>query len=114
MAKKYLKSPMSLAIRGMQIKMTLRFHFTPVIMAKIKNTVMAHTVKDTEKGKHSSIAGGSIKLHSPFGNLYDGSLEIGNRSTSRASYTTPGHIQRILCHTTRTTAQLCSLQFSSL
>jgi hypothetical protein len=39
MAKKHMKkcSP-SLAIKEMQIKTTLRFHFTPVIIDIIKNT----------------------------------------------------------------------------
>jgi hypothetical protein len=38
MANKYMKKcSMSLAIKEMQIKMTLRFHFTPSRMTTIKN-----------------------------------------------------------------------------
>jgi len=40
MAEKYLKKcSISSVIREMQIKITLRFHLTPVRMAKIKNSV---------------------------------------------------------------------------
>jgi hypothetical protein len=46
MAEKHLKECLiSLVIREMQIKTTLRFHLTPVRMAKIKNSgwaVVAH------------------------------------------------------------------------
>jgi hypothetical protein len=57
MARKCLKKcSISLLIREMQIKMTLRFHLTPIRIAKIKdsNNVAGEAV---EKGEHSSIAG---------------------------------------------------------
>ena len=47
-----------IVIRKMQIKMTLRFHLTPIKMAKIKTQVTAHVVEDVEKEEHFSIAGG--------------------------------------------------------
>ena len=53
----------------MQIKMTLRFHLTPVRVAKIKKTqVTADAVKDVEKEEHSSIAGGIASFYNYSGN----------------------------------------------
>jgi hypothetical protein len=59
----------------MQIKTPLRFHLTPVRMAKIKNTKTAHAGEDVEQGEYSSIAGGSTNLFSHYGNQYRGSPE---------------------------------------
>jgi hypothetical protein len=54
------KCSISLVIREMQFKTTLRFHFIPIRMAKIKKKktqVAAQAGKDVEKEEHSSIAG---------------------------------------------------------
>jgi hypothetical protein len=81
----------------MQIKTILRFHLTPVKMAKIKNFVTADTVEDVKKEEHSSIAGVlqagtttlEISLAVP--------QKIEHSTTETSSNTTPGHIPR-RCH----------------
>jgi hypothetical protein len=59
----------------MQIKTTLRFHLTPVRMAKSKIQVTAGAGKDVEKEQHSSIAGGIAGLYNYSGNQSGGSSE---------------------------------------
>jgi hypothetical protein len=53
----------SLIIREMQIKTNLRFHHTPIIMAKIKNSGARPCWRGCEKEEHSSIAGGIASLY---------------------------------------------------
>ena len=56
----------------MQIKTTLKFHLTPVRMAKIKNSDAG---EDVEKEEHSFIAGGIASWYNPSGNQFCSSSE---------------------------------------
>jgi hypothetical protein len=57
----------------MQIKMTMRLHFTPIRMAKIKTS--AHVGEAVEKDDYSSIAGGIAHWYNHSGNQSGGSSE---------------------------------------
>jgi hypothetical protein len=74
MSEKHLKKcSISLIIREIQVKTTLRFHLTPVRMAKIQ--VTADAGKDVEKEEHSSIFGGIASLYNHSGNQSGSSSE---------------------------------------
>jgi hypothetical protein len=72
-----IKSSKSLVIRAMQIKMTLRFHLTPIRLAKIKKKkkkkkktqVTANAGKDVENEAHSSIAGRIERCYNHYGSF---------------------------------------------
>lgn len=73
----------------MQIKVALKFHHTPVRMAKIKSQVIVHAEEDVEQREHSSISGVGENLCNHSGNQFAGFSE-----TSRPSYSTPGYIHK--------------------
>jgi hypothetical protein len=77
MAEKHLKKcSKSLVIREMQIKTTLRFHLTPIRMAKIKTSGGNTCWRGYgERGKRSSIAGGIANWYNHSGNQSGGSSE---------------------------------------
>jgi hypothetical protein len=59
----------------MQIKMTLRFHLTPIRMLRSKPQVTSHVGEDVEKEEHSSIAVRIVNWYNHSGNLSGGSSE---------------------------------------
>ena len=61
MAKLHMKRcSMSLIIRKMQVKTTIRYHLTPVRMALIKSLQTINTGEGMEKREHSCTVGGNV------------------------------------------------------
>jgi hypothetical protein len=98
----------------MQIKTALRFHLTPVRMAKIKNSGDSRcgaAGEDVEKEEHSSIAGGIASLYNHSGNQSGGSSENWTSYYQRIQqYLSWAYIQKMFQLIIRIRAPLCSYQ----
>ena len=60
----------SLIIREMQIKTTMRYHFTSVRMAIIKKSTNNNAGEGVEKREHSCTVGGNVNWYSHYGRWY--------------------------------------------
>ena len=76
MANKHMKiCSTSLIIRGMQMKTTMRYHFTPVTMAAIQNLQAINAGEGVEKREPSYTVGGNVSWYNHYGEQYGVSLK---------------------------------------
>jgi hypothetical protein len=90
-----------------QIKTTLRFHLTPVRMAKIKSQVTAGTGEDVEKEEHSFTVGGNARWYNHAGHR-SGGLSKNCTYLRTQLYHSWAYTQKRVQHVTRTHVPLCS------
>ena len=72
MAKKHMNQcSTSLIINEMKIKSTMKYHFTPVRMAIIKNVQTINAGEGVEKREPSYTVGGSVNRCNNYGGQYE-------------------------------------------
>ncbi|KAL6081513.1 hypothetical protein STEG23_021689 [Scotinomys teguina] len=94
MAERHLRKCSASSSEKCKSKQLLRYHLTPVRMAKIKTLRTVHVGEDVEQEEHFSTVGGNADWHNHSGKQYGEFQKIGNHSSSRPSHTTLGHIPK--------------------
>ena len=74
-ANKHMKRCSTLIIRELEIKTTMRYHFTLVGMAIIKSLQTINTGKGVEKRKPSCTVDGNVSWYSHYGRWYKDSFK---------------------------------------
>jgi hypothetical protein len=86
------KCSTSLAIKEMQVKTILRFHFTPVRMAIIKNTTK-NIGEDVKKNTLCTVFG-NVNLYNHY--VFEVPQKTKTRVSIRSSDATLGHMSKVL------------------